>query len=250
MRLKLNEQGQAVLQDGHPVYVHDDGKESPFDAAATVATVRARNAEAKANRERAESAETRLRAFEGIEDADAARKALTTVANLDAKKLVDAGQVETLKAELNKSWQGQLDIATKRGDALEQQLVGEIIGGNFARSKFLADKTVLPPDLAQAAFGKHFKIENGKAKAVDAAGNAIFSKKNPGEPADFDEAIEILVDQYPRKESILRANNGSGSGAPSNNGGGLPQKMALDAFNALPPKDRAEAMQKGLQLVS
>lgn len=42
----------AIVQDGNPVYVHDDGKEAPFDASGTVATIRARNAEAKANRPR------------------------------------------------------------------------------------------------------------------------------------------------------------------------------------------------------
>lgn len=28
MKLKLDDQGHVVVQDGKPVYVHDDGKES------------------------------------------------------------------------------------------------------------------------------------------------------------------------------------------------------------------------------
>lgn len=32
MKLKLDDNGNAVLQDGKPVYVHDDGKEIAFDA--------------------------------------------------------------------------------------------------------------------------------------------------------------------------------------------------------------------------
>jgi hypothetical protein len=32
MKLKLNEQGFAVVRDGKPVYVHDDGREEAFDA--------------------------------------------------------------------------------------------------------------------------------------------------------------------------------------------------------------------------
>lgn len=50
-----------MLHEGMPVYIHDDGKEAPFDAAATVAAIRARNAEAKAHRERAEAAESKLK---------------------------------------------------------------------------------------------------------------------------------------------------------------------------------------------
>lgn len=91
MKLKLDDQGHAVLQDGHPVYIHDDGKESPFDAAATLATIKARNAEAKANRERAEAAdyegrdEELLRQmydhFDGFGDADGFAELLTGAAS-------------------------------------------------------------------------------------------------------------------------------------------------------------------------
>jgi len=57
MKLKLDDQGHAVLQNGMPVYIHDDGKESPFDAAAAAQAIKDRNAEARTNRERAEKAE-------------------------------------------------------------------------------------------------------------------------------------------------------------------------------------------------
>ena len=99
VKLKLDEQGNAVLQDGKPVYVHDDGKEVPFDAPGAMAKIASLNAEAKTHREAKEAAEAKLKAFDGIEDAEAAKKALATVKNLDDKKLVDAGEVEKLKAE-------------------------------------------------------------------------------------------------------------------------------------------------------
>ena len=50
MKLKLDEQGHVVLQDGKPVYIHDDGKEVAFDAPATVATITRLNGEAKVQR--------------------------------------------------------------------------------------------------------------------------------------------------------------------------------------------------------
>jgi hypothetical protein len=99
MKLKLDAEGHAVLQDGKPVYVHDDGKELSFDAPATVSTISRLNGEAKSHRERAETAEGKLKAFEGIEDPAAAKKAMATVKNLDDKKLVDAGEVEKVKNE-------------------------------------------------------------------------------------------------------------------------------------------------------
>lgn len=219
MKLKLDENGNAVLQDGKPVYVHDDGKEVAFDAPATVATITRLNAEAKTHREGKEAAEKLLKGFEGIQDAGAAKKALEIVANLDAKKLVDAGEIEKVKQEISKAFQGQLDEANTKAASLEQQLYGEKIGGSFARSKFIAEKLAIPADMVQAAFGKNLKIEDGKIVAYDATGNKVFSRVRPGELADFDEALEVLVDQYPHKDHILKGTGANGGGAPS--GGGL-----------------------------
>lgn len=211
----------AEVQDGKPVYVEDDGKEVAFDAPHTKATITRLNAEAKAHRERAESAEKALKGFEGIEDPAAARKALETMANLDAKKLVDAGEIEKVKAEIGKAYQAQLDEAKNLAQTLEQQLYAEKIGGSFARSKVIAEKLAVPADMVQAAFGSHFKIEDGKVVAYDAHGNKVFSRARPGELADFDEALETLVDQYPHKDRILKASGANGGGAP--NGGGQTQ---------------------------
>lgn len=37
MKLKLDADGHAVVDDGRPVYVHDDGREEAFDAVAVTA---------------------------------------------------------------------------------------------------------------------------------------------------------------------------------------------------------------------
>lgn len=218
MKLKLDENGNAVLQDGKPVYVHDDGKEVAFDAPGTVATITRLNSEAKGHRERAENAEKAVKAFEGIDDPAAAKKALATVANLDAKTLVDAGEIETVKAEISKAFQLQLDEVTGKAQTLEQQLYAEKIGGSFSRSKFIADKLAVPADMVQATFGQNLKVEDGKVVAYDAQGQKIFSRARPGELADFDEAIETLVSQYPHRDHILKSSGANGGGAQ--NGGG------------------------------
>lgn len=218
MKLKLDDSGNAVLQDGKPVYVHDDGKEVAFDAPATVATITRLNAEAKTHREGKEAAEKLLKGFDGIEDPAAARKALETLANLDAKKLVDAGEIEKVKSEISKAFQAQLDEANTKAQTLEQQLYGEKIGGSFARSKVIAEKLAVPADMVQATFGNRFKIEEGKVVAYDANGNKIFSRARPGELADFDEALESLVDSYPYRDTILKSSGANGGGAPNGNG--------------------------------
>ncbi|MFU6964058.1 DUF6651 domain-containing protein [Pseudomonas aeruginosa] len=90
----------------------------------------------------------------------------------------------------------------------------EKIGGSFSRSKFVADRLAVPADMVQSVFGKHLKIEDGNVVAYDAHGNKLYSKARPGEAADFDEALEILVDQYPYRDQILKGSGHSGGGTP------------------------------------
>lgn len=242
MKLKLDEQGHAVLQDGKPVYVHDDGKEVAFDAPATVATITRLNGEAKVHREGKEAAEKALKAFEGIEDGPAAKKALELVANLDAKKLVDAGEIEKVKSEIGKAWETKYAEQESRANTFEKQLYEEKIGGSFSRSKLIADKLAIPADLVQARFGQAFKIEDGKTVAYDQHGNKIYSRARPGEIADFDEALEALVEQYPYRDSILKGSGANGGGAlPGNGGNGGKKTFTRAQFTALSPAEQATA---------
>jgi hypothetical protein len=208
----------AVIEDGKPVYTDDDGKDVAFDAVGTRNTITRLNAEAKSHRERADGFEKTAKAFEGIEDAAAAKKALEIVANLDAKKLVDAGEIEKVKGEISKAFQTQLDEANNKAQGLEQQLYAEKIGGSFARSQYIAEKMAVPADMVQATFGSNFKIEEGKVVAYDAQGQKIFSRSRPGELADFNEALETLVSQYPHRDHILKGSGAQGTGAHTTNG--------------------------------
>lgn len=234
----------AEIQDGKPVYVEDDGKEIAFDAVGTRSTISRLNAEAKGHRERAEAAEKSLKGFEGIEDAEAAKRALETVKALDQKKLIDAGEVEKVKEEISKAFQAQLDEASGKAQTLEQQLYAEKIGGSFARSKLIAEKLAVPADMVQAAFGSRFKIEDGKVVAYDGQGQKIFSRARPGEFADFDEALESLIDQYPHKDHILKGTGATGSGASPGGGPAGARTYTRAQFAALSPTEQATVAQK------
>ena len=207
-----------VNEQGLPLYIHDDGKEVAHDAPQTVATISRLNGEARTNRERYETAETSLKAFEGIEDPTAAKKAMETLKNFDDKKLVDAGEVEKVKAEAIKAIEDKYAPIVQERDAFQTQLHNELIGGGFARSKYIQDNIAVPADMIQAQFGKNFQIENGKVVAVGADGQKIYSRTRPGEVADFDEALESLVGGYQHKDSILKGGQGSGGGFQNNGG--------------------------------
>lgn len=254
MPYKYTADGQIETHDVNgvklPVFVAADGKATPFDADSTIGTISRLNGEAKAHRERAEKAEGALKAFDGISDAEAARKALATVANLDAKKLVDAGEVEKVKAAAVESVRAQFEPVVKKAADLEAMLYAEKIGGAFARSRYIAEKIAVPPDMLQAAFGRHFAIDGGRIVAKDANGTPLFSRQRHGEPADFEEAIEVLVESYQHKASILKGANASGGGAQHTNGtaGGARKTMPKAEFDKLAPKDRAQRISEGYSL--
>ncbi|MFC2997615.1 DUF6651 domain-containing protein [Acinetobacter sichuanensis] len=205
-----------VNEQGLPLYIHDDGKEVAHDAAQTVATITRLNGEAKSNRERYEKAESSLAAFAGIEDPIAAKKAVETLKNFDDKKLVDAGEVEKVKAEAIKAVEEKYAPIVQERDALQNQLHGELIGGGFARSQMIKDKISVPADMVQAQFGRNFKVENGKVVAYDNHGQQIYSRSRPGELADFDEALDQLIDGYQYKDHILKGGQGSGGNFQGN----------------------------------
>lgn len=157
--------------------------------------------------------EKQVKKFEGIENPEDALKAIETLKNLDQKKLIDAGEVEKVKAEVTKAMQSKIDELQSVVAEKDGILTKELIGGRFARSKFITDKMAIPHDLVEARFGQNFKIENGKVVAYDQHGNQIYSHDRPGELADFEEALNAMVEQYPYKDSILKGSSATGSGA-------------------------------------
>lgn len=134
----------------------------------------------------------------------------------------------------------------KRNQELESELRSEQIGANFYRSKFIAEKLTLPADIIRASFANAFKLENGKVVAFDKNGNKIYSRTRPGEVADFDEALEVLIDAYPNRESITKkaaATSGNSGGAGNTHAGG--RTVPRSAFEALDPGARMAHIRSG-----
>ena len=237
----------AEIQDGKPVYL-SDGKDIAFDAPGTVATISRLNGEAKTNRERAQAAEASLKAFDGLDDPAAAIKALDTVRNLDDKKLIDAGEVEKVKQAAIAAKDAEYLPYVEKAGALEKQLRQEKIGGSFARSKYIGEKLAVPAEMVEKTFGDRFSIEDGKIVAKDINGNQIYSKANPGDAAGFDEAMEIIVEGSPFRDSIIKGRGQNGSGAQPGSGSGGAKTISRSEFEALDPAGKASKMSEGITL--
>ena len=121
MKLKMDDKGAVVVQDDKPVFVADDGKEIVFDYPATLATIARLNAEAKGHREEKEALAEKLKPFEGIEDPGKALKALEIVKNLDDKKLIEAGEVDKVRAEAKAAYDDQVKAIEKKVPACHRR---------------------------------------------------------------------------------------------------------------------------------
>lgn len=215
LKLKLDDAGAAVLKDGKPVYVKDDGKEIEFDADHAFTKIGQLTGEATEARKSNKTLTEQLAKFEGIADVDAARKAIDIVSKLDQKKLIDAGEVDKVTQAAIAATEAKYKPYVEKVGTLEHALFGEKIGGAFARSKTIAEKFVIPADMVQAKFGSRFKVDDqsGRIVAYNDDGSKVYSNKRAGELADFEEALEIIVEGYANKSQILKGTGASGGGS-------------------------------------
>lgn len=259
MKLKLDQENHVVVKDGKPIYVHDDGKEIPFDAQKATEKISELNENEKKKRFDVKSIQEKLDAYkvgdDDYLDAAEARKALDTVKNLEDGKLLDAGKVDKLKSEIqqayvekekekDKQFKAKEDSLNESLQAKEDTIYKLMVVTKFANSPTVIDKTNLPPDIAADYFGKHFKVEGEGLTAkvtgyID--GEKILSRERPGEVAEFEEALGTVIEHYPMKDRILKT-TGGGSGSQGNTGGGRTSAEDKKELMSLPPVDRMRAI--------
>lgn len=220
MPWKMNADAIEV-KDGNPVWVYEDtGKEIAVDGKQTFAKIAELTTKANERKQELDKLTDAVSKYAGIDDPAAALKAMETVKSLDQKKLIDAGEVEKVKAEIDKFYADKLKAKDDENASLKGELYTEKVGGSFAKSKFISEHCVIPLEFIEGSFKDSFKIEDGKVVAYDKTGSKIYSREKPGELADFDEAISTLISTHPAKDRILKAPANSGSGAPQGGGGG------------------------------
>jgi len=243
MKLKLDENGNAVLKDGQPVYTKEDGSEMSYDIVGIVKRSEALEAEKERHWKKAKEATEKLSLYEGL-DPEAARAALEIVGKLDAKKLVDAGKIDELTADLTKNFQKEREGWEKekrkvQTDSEKLKISKEstirhlLITQEFQRSPHFTGakpKTTLPADIAAEFFGKHFTVEGDgpEVKVVAQIGERrLRSKTDYAKDASFEEAITEIIEQtYPNKDAIFATSKTAGPRAHGN-------------FNSnIDPKDR------------
>lgn len=261
--LKLDDKGAPVItEDQKIVYVDDDGKDLPLDPAGMYDKITSLGVQNKKDRTNFTELRDKYAPFSTIEDLtewkEKADAALVTVENFNDKDWMKADKVDKLKADMKDSYEGKLnakdtilsntlkDHATAL-DGKDGQIRTLMVSNKFASSTYFTGenkKTTLSPDIGESFFGKHFKVEvNDQGQSVlrsfDSKGEPIISKVNPGEHADFEESMGMIIEQYPGKDGILTT-GAPGSGGQGGQGNQTPATELADL-----QKQHKDAQEKG-----
>jgi len=243
-KIKQTEDGSPVIEGTKVVFIDPEGKDIPLDPPAMYGKIVSLNKENKTSREQYEGVKPVLDLFEGVEDIPAwkvkADEALQTVANFNDKDWMKADKVEKLKSEMTASYDQKLENQKKSFESAlgerdkvisskDQQIHKLLVTNNFAVHPLFGGpkpKSKLSPDMAEAYFSKHFRVEVADdgvellLRAYNDPGkydDPIYSRENPGEYASFSEAMDELWDRFPGKDSLMAAGQ-AGSGGQGGSG--------------------------------
>jgi hypothetical protein len=232
---KIGADGKVEAKDGNPIWVDVNGNESVMEGN----TVARLNSEAKTHREAAEAANAKLAKF-GTLDPEIAKKAVDTVSKLDAKKLIDAGEVDKLTEQIKTQFTNEIAERDKKLSDAQQRIENMTRSDVFKSSKFIQERIAVPVEMFESTFRDRVKVNpDGTASIIGFDGNPVYSKKSIGKIAEVDEAFEILVDGYQHKDAILKAKSAAGSGSNGNGGArGGGAVITRAEFEKLPPHEQ------------
>jgi len=260
MPWKMAEDGKVeVGESGNPLFVNGEGQ-APVEVDWTTAlsTINKLNNESQSKREAAEALANEnkalkdsLSAWDGLTP-ELARKDRKTMESIDQKELLKADEVEKFKNSILTAAKAEKDTAvnaltmkldevTKIAQEKESKLDEMILTNSFADSKFV-QSLVPPSDMIINTFSSYFRIEDGNIVGY-AGDDKIASREHPGEIAKFDEAIKILVEDYPHKDLILPGVSG-GSGSKGGGGSGL-FKLTTEQIRNMPQQEYEQAVKDG-----
>ena len=271
---KSLEDGSGIKMDenGDPLVVDDEKDEKEFGVRALdlYNKIPALQAEAKAYREERDKHKTKAEAFGELDpeeavaklkalgdlDIEEARAALDTVANLgdadreisaeiDKAKKATADGYKTKMRDIDEAWSRKAQVLKETVSVKDASIRRLLIKGAFDSSVFIKDQTVLPSEIAYNTFGKYFQIDEDtlKVSAIGYDGEKVFSVANPGEFASPEEAIELLIERYPQRDSIMRTTSG-GSGAGGNTSSNSAKKQQLKALVGMAPAARLNELRR------
>jgi len=237
-KLAVDENGAVkVTEDGKPLYLNDKNEEVPVDPPAMYQKILDLGTENKKYRETAEGITTKYKVLDKIEDFDEwyekAGKALEQVDNFNDKEWLDVKKVDVMKQQMKEAHtkelgqiKGQFESTiNEQGETIgkkDSQIRKLVVSNQFSSCPLFAGstpKTTMTPEVAEAFFGHHFQVQDDEnsgqpiVRCFFTNGDVVYSAspERVGEPATFNEGMQIIFDQYPNRDQYLRSKKGSGA---------------------------------------
>jgi hypothetical protein len=226
VKIKTDDNGNGVLEDGLPVFEFDDGSTSTVDVAGAFKSFDKKTANFNEERDRhsakLKELKTDLKKFDGV-DIEKYNEGMEKIKAIADQKLLDESGAEALKKNMRSIFDEELQgvhksykkTMTEKDQFVENlnSIVYDLaIKNKFATNPHFSGEspvTIYPPEDAAKIYGPNFKTEiKGKKLTItahDNEGNVILSKKKHGEPADFNEAIAQIIDNESKIKPILRS---------------------------------------------
>ena len=275
-KLKLDEESKLpAFQDPEkegdlprPIYINEEGKELALDPVGMYGKIVDMGKTEKELRGNTKRLEGQLELFTGIEDIvvwkEDADKALESIKNFNDKDWMDVKKVDNLKVEMKEAHDKKLNEVKESFQLKETEFsttVGKkdvqirklMVSNKFATHPLFSGpkrKTRIPPEMAETFFGKHFKVEEDSQgelilRAYHTTGDPVYSTENPGELADFHEAMFSIFDKYDGKDDVMI---GGESGSGSTGGPGDDDEGEGDQIQKLETQYAAAVEAKNVQM--
>lgn len=225
VKIKQDDTGNVILEDGLPVFEFDDGSSSVLDVIGAFKGFETKEANFNEERDRhtknTKKLKDELKKFKGV-DIEKYNEGMEKIKAIADQKLLDESGAEALKKNMrsifDEELQGVHNQYKKTLDEKDTSIndLNSIVYDLAIKNEFATDPhfsgdtplTIYPPEDAAKIYGGNFKTEiNGttlKVIAVDDKGTQILSKKNHGEPASFTEAMSQIIESQAKTKPILR----------------------------------------------
>lgn len=267
--VKVGEQDvvYAMVKDGMPVYVDDDGKEVPGDLLEAINNLKATSDEREALSKQLNSTKKKLEPWEALQqDPVKVKESLETLARVSKGELVNADQLAAATKEIvqkkDEEHQKELEAVAKKAAAAEEKalavgrraLLSELVNEKKDDKKTPVYAMGLPT--AEAVYGRHFVPDDkgGWIAYWDPESKVdIVKSEDPSRaslPAKPSEAFRIMVERNPDKAFHLWGVGATGSGVSPSGGPLGANVITRDQFEKLPHPARADFFAKGGQIAA
>lgn len=166
-------------------------------------------------------------------DLEALLEAAKKAEEVEKAELERKGDYERLTAKMKESHLKEIENLKETNKALKKA-ADEAAESNkntakvnaFSNSRYIIDNLALTPNKTKALYGDYFEYEDGDIVGYDkpkGSSNRTKIVDGSGDALSFDEAMKVIIESDPDKDTLIKTNLNPGSGSEGNRGTKAPK---------------------------